>query len=81
MTQTEILNQLQSVFDEVFLEKVVVNPELSAKDVAEWDSLAHITLMIEIEKTFQVHFRVGEVESTKNLGELANLIEKRIHGN
>jgi len=30
-----------------------------------------------VEKAFSVRFRVGEVETTKNIGDFANLILKR----
>ena len=55
----------------------MVKPELSAKDVPEWDSLMHISLLVSVEKAFLVRFRVGEVEATRNVGEFADLILKR----
>jgi acyl carrier protein len=58
-----------------------VTPELSAKDVEEWDSLLQISLVLGVEKAFNVRFRVGEVEATKNLGEFANLIQRRMNEN
>jgi acyl carrier protein len=78
MTQTEILAKMQTVFNDVFLEDVKVTPELSAKDVEEWDSLLQISLVLGVEKAFNVRFRVGEVEATKNLGEFADLIQRRM---
>ena len=77
MNKTEVIAQLQSIFDTVFLEPVVLTPVVSAKDVPEWDSLTHISLMLSVEKAFNVRFRVGEVENTKNIGEFADLILKR----
>jgi len=74
----EVLNRLQKVFDEMFLDKVLVTPELTAKDVPEWDSLLHASLIIAIEQEFRIRFRVGEVEGRKNVGELAELIAKRL---
>jgi len=81
MNQSEILARMQTVFDDVFLDDVKVTPELSAKDVEEWDSLLQISLVLGIEKAFNVRFRVGEVEATKNLGEFANLIQRRMNEN
>ena len=77
MNQAEIIAQLQTIFDNVFLEPVVLTPEVSAKDVPEWDSLTHISLMVAVEKAFNVRFRVGEVEIANNVGEFASLISKR----
>jgi acyl carrier protein len=79
MTQTEILAKMQTVFDDVFLDDVKVAPELSANDVEEWDSLLQISLVLGVEKAFNVRFRVGEVEGTKNLGEFADLIQRRMN--
>ena len=81
MTQSEILARMQTVFDDVFLDDVKVTPELSAKDVEEWDSLLQISLVLGVEKAFNVRFRVGEVEATKNLGEFADLIQRRMNEN
>ena len=78
MNQTEVIAKLQGIFDMVFLDPVVLTPAVSAKDVPEWDSLTHISLMVAVEKAFSVRFRVGEVEATRNVGEFADLILKRI---
>ncbi|MCK1744983.1 acyl carrier protein [Bradyrhizobium sp. 139] len=78
MKQAEVLAKLQEVFDGIFLEKVVAKPDLSAADVEEWDSLMQISLVIAVEQKFRVRFRVGEVETARNLGEFADLIAKRI---
>ena len=77
MNQSEVISSLQSIFDTVFLEPVVLTPYLSARDVPEWDSLTHISLLVAVEKAFSIRFRVGEVEAAKNIGELADLIIKR----
>jgi len=78
MNQSEVLAKLQTVFDNVFLEPVALTPALTAKDVPEWDSLTHISLLVSVEKAFSVRFRVGEVEQTRNVGEFADLIVKRM---
>ena len=77
MNQTEVIAKLQTIFDNLFLEPVELTPSLSAKDVPEWDSLMHISLMVAVEKAFAVRFRVGEVENTRNVGDFADLIIKR----
>jgi acyl carrier protein len=78
MNQTDVIAKLQAIFDNVFLEPVVLTSTISAKDVPEWDSLMHISLMVAVEKEFSVRFRVGEVETTRNIGEFAGLILKRM---
>jgi acyl carrier protein len=78
MNRTEVLAKLQTIFDTIFLEPVVVTPELTAKDVPEWDSLVHISLLVSVEKAFSIRFHVGEAETAKNVGEFADLIVKRM---
>jgi acyl carrier protein len=78
MNRSSVLERLQSVCDDVFLDPVTVTPELSAKDVPEWDSLLHISLMLAVEKNFGVRFGMGEVEATRNLGEFADLILRKL---
>ena len=74
MQQQEVIAKLQEVFDGAFLQRVEVSPELSARDVEEWDSLTHVSLIIAVEQAFGIRFRVG----TKNVGDLADLIVKRL---
>ncbi len=78
MNQTEVMAKLQVIFDDIFLEPVRVTPELKAGDVPEWTSLMHISLLIAVEKAFGIHFRVGEVEKTRNVGEFADVIIRRL---
>lgn len=78
MDQEQVIANLQEVFDSVFMDEVHVTPELSAREVPEWDSIAHISLIVAVEEKFGVRFRVGEVEATKNVGDLSKLILSRI---
>lgn len=80
MTQAETIARLQTVFDNIFLEAPKLTPTLTAKEVPEWDSLIHISLLIAVEKEFSIRFRVGEVEATKNIAEFADLIMRRMTG-
>jgi acyl carrier protein len=76
--RSEVIAKLQLIFDDIFLEPVKLTPELSANDVPEWDSLSHISLLLAVEKAFGIRFRVGEVEGTRNVGEFADLILRRV---
>lgn len=78
MNQADVMARLQGVFDTLFMEPVVLTPALTAKDVPEWDSLAHVPLVVMVEKEFGIRFRIGEVEATRNVGEFADLILKRM---
>jgi acyl carrier protein len=78
VNKTDVIARLQVIFDRVFMDEVVVTPELTAADVPEWDSLSHVSLVLAVERDFGVRFGVGEVEATKSVGEFADLIIKRV---
>jgi acyl carrier protein len=77
MNKDEIYTRLQGIFDNVFMEEVKISRELAAKDVEEWDSLTHVSLVLAIEEQFGLRFKVGEIESAKNVGDLVSLIALR----
>jgi acyl carrier protein len=78
MNRAEVIASMQRVFDDIFVEPVNLTPELSAKDVDEWDSILQVSIVVGVEKAFGVRFRVGEVEATKNVGEFADLVLRRL---
>ena len=78
MTMHAMLDQLQSVFRDVFEDdELTINRQTSAEDVEGWDSLMHVSLMINVERVFNVKFSTTQVASLKNVGELMDLIESR----
>jgi acyl carrier protein len=58
-------------------ESLVASPELTARGVKGWDSLAHIRFIIEVERAFGIKFATPEISKFKNVGELADMIEKK----
>lgn len=78
MNQTEVIAKLQTLFEDLFLEPVSLTPAMTAKDIPEWDSLTHISLVLAVEKAFNIRFRLGDVENTRNIGDLADVILKRM---
>jgi acyl carrier protein len=71
------LEELNSVFENVFDEEIELSRETTAQDVEGWDSLMHVTLLINVEKAFRVKFSSAEVASLKNVGEMVDLIDSR----
>lgn len=77
MTTNEIFERLETVFEDVFDEKIKLTPKTTADDVDDWDSLSHITLIAAIEDEFGMKFKMKEVSSMKNVGEMAAIIAER----
>jgi acyl carrier protein len=79
MTKQEVMNRLQEVFRDVFDDDTIeINENTTANDIEDWDSLEHITLIGAVEKTFKMRFKMKEVSSMKNVGEMAEIILERI---
>lgn len=81
MNQQEIMATQQEILRGVFgLPQLVITRETSAKDVDEWDSMTHLKVVAAIEKHFKVRFRLGELQALKNVGDMADLIERKLSG-
>ncbi len=78
MTEPEVYERLTPIFREVFADDdLVVRPELTAGDVPEWDSLAHVRLILSVEREFGTRFPAADVSSLNNVGDLVSLIARR----
>jgi acyl carrier protein len=51
-------------------------PDLKIGDVDQWDSVAHLDLMSEIEREFGVRFDLDEITILTSLPELLSRLEK-----
>ena len=79
MDEAQIYSQLREIFENVFDDDFTeITPQLSAKDVDGWDSLAHIRLILTIEKAFKMKFSTSEIGKLGNVGDLVSLI--KAHG-
>ncbi len=78
MEKQMIIQKLTQVFKDVFdLDDVVLTVDTTADDIEEWDSLEHINLISAVESTFKMKFKMKEVSTMKNLGEMIDIIEER----
>ena len=75
MEKEAITGKLKSVFEKVLEENdITITREMTAHDVEKWDSLRHIQLISEVERDFGIKFKLREVVSMKNVGDLIDLI-------
>lgn len=76
---SNILMELQEVFRDVLdNNEIVLTPETVADDVEEWDSLAHIQLVVAIGKRFGLKFSTEEVISWTNVRSIMDTIQSRL---
>ncbi len=74
----DTLTRLQDVFRSVFDDELLtVTPATTAEDVEAWDSVQHVTLMLEVESAFGIRLSTSEIAYLKNVGDLVKLIEAK----
>lgn len=79
MAKQETMARMLPVFHEVFDdETLTIVPETSARDVEDWDSLSHVRLMVALESAFGVRIKASEAAKLENVGQLADLIERKL---
>ncbi len=79
MQTAEIDDKLTTIFRDIFDDDdITLRPEMTAADVAEWDSFNHINLIVATEAKFGIKFQTAEIESLKNVGHLEDLIAKKL---
>lgn len=74
-TWLRIVKTMHRVFDD---DTIRITPDTSAKDIAGWDSVSNVELMVALEAEFNVRFYTGQIAAVKNVGELAATIERQL---
>ena len=80
MKRQEIINKMNTIFCEVFDDdSIKIFDNMTSADIEDWDSLNHITLVVNIEKVFDLKLNLSEVGKLENIGEMIELILKKIN--
>lgn len=75
MDRDEILKQLALIFEEVLKQpELKIDYNMSADDIDGWDSLSNMTIISEIEKKWNVHFKLRDIVRMKNIGDMVDVI-------
>jgi len=79
MQHDYVLKKLNKTFCEVFdNDDIVLTDNITAADIEEWDSLANVRLLVQIEMDFNINFSSTEIADLQNVGELVDLVISRI---
>lgn len=79
MKREQVLEQVTEILREEFEDdELEVTDATTAADVEEWDSLAHLSLIHEVEVTFKIKFSIGEIQEFKNVGEMIDSILRHL---
>lgn len=78
-----LTDDVQSVFRHVFADdQIEICEATTAADIDGWDSLAHLNLIIALEKRFGVKFATAEISRLKadgsNVGSLLEMLRRKL---
>jgi acyl carrier protein len=73
-----IVTKLTEVFRDVFADdSLVLSRKVTAMDIKGWDSLAHITLMLSVQRAFHIRLSALETSQLQNVGALIDLLHAK----
>ncbi len=79
MEYTDILARIANLMKKVFEnDSLVITMDTSNKDVEEWDSLNYTAIITEIEKHFNIKFKMREFLEFKNVGDIVRTVSSKI---
>lgn len=79
MNKEEILNTIKASFIRVLEhDNFELNETTTANDVDGWESITHLLIMNDVEKSFNIKFKLMDLMSMENVGDLINTVNKEI---
>lgn len=79
MTRESVAEKVQEIFRDVFDDDTLVITDLTnSDDIEDWDSLEHISLIMSMEKEFDMKFDIKEVGKLENVGGMIDLIMSKM---
>lgn len=79
MESNHLYSKLTDIFREVFDDdSIVLTPNTTAADIKDWDSAAHIGLIVSIEERMSIKFKSSELEALYNVGSLVGILEYKL---
>jgi acyl carrier protein len=79
MDSAALITELEPIFRDILDQpNLNLKPESNASNVEDWDSLSHVNLVVAIEKRYRIKFALGELQELKNVGDMAQLIQKKL---
>ncbi len=69
--------QVRSIASDIFgIPADKITAESSPETIENWDSMQHLNLVLAVEEKFGVQLDPEDIERMKNIGAVANLVEK-----
>lgn len=79
MTQEQILVTVKKIIAEVLETPVAkITDDSSQKTIQNWDSLAHLKLVMELENKFKIAFNTEEVFTMESVRDICQMIKNHL---
>ena len=75
--RSKILNIISEEFS---IRENEITDEIGPGDLAKWDSIGQLRLIMELEKQFKIQLSVDDVMSINNMGDINKVITRVIKG-
>jgi acyl carrier protein len=72
----EIITIMSDVFELNLLE---FEGDIKQEDIENWDSLSHLTLVVELEEFFSVSFEPEDISEMNSLAKIQEILQKKIN--
>ncbi len=80
-SEAEIYGALTQIFRDVFMrDDLLLTPELTGKDIAEWDSFKQVEIILATEERFRIRMKAREIDALRNVGDFARLVAVKVAG-
>ena len=77
MTSEEVIATMTSIFRDVLDdEDLSLARDTTASDIEEWDSLSHITIIVELERAFSLRFTSAQIQGFANVGDICDAVSQ-----
>lgn len=79
MEKQEIISKIDSIVAlSVNHHDFIINVDTKPEEILGWDSLSNAMILTSIEKEFGIKFKFSDMIAWKTIGELADIIIKKI---
>lgn len=75
IVQERIIDVIKDVLE--LDELVVIQRKTTANDIDGWDSLAHINIVVSVEREFNVQFQLSDIKNLLNVGDFIDLVLRK----
>ena len=76
----EIIKKLENIFRKVLNDNQInLKFDTTSNELEQWDSLNHILIVLEIEKSFLIKITAGEIAELKDVGKICQLVKEKVN--